>query len=411
MKKLLFFLFALFFYSNNIISQNAGCTPDTIDNPSTGGELYPSTLPPSTLGEPYYQVISIYPPAQSSGFTLTKIQIDQLVNIPDSLQWETNSGNTDDYLYVGNWYCIEISGIPVGPPGIYDIQVWINAWIEILGNEYPAPGNPNHGGTIPFDVLPRIQTISGGGYACSGDTLFSVTIDNTDHATTYWLFRNGVNQLISIQGTGSAISFTNIAESGDYTVWATGNYDNDPTDSNYPTPVEMLGLVSILYLPVVDLGADISMSVHDTITISPGDWFQSYSWNTGSNLSFLNLIGNDLGVGQHEFYVSVQDSIGCVGSDTVIVSVFDPTGISEKIDQVIKIFPNPAQDYIYINVQKQEQDLVAEIFDIFGKSLITQELHDGLNLVYVEMLSKGYYIIQVYDQQSKFSMFDKFLIK
>lgn len=380
--------------NTGVYAQFAGCTPIIGVDPENNGELNPSGLPPATLGQPYYQVMSFLPPPQSSGFNLTKIQLDELRYIPAGINWETNSNNSDDYLYVGTWYCIEISGTPTGPPGIYEVEVWANAWISVLGVEFPAPQNPNYGGTITVDVLPRVQNLSGGGYACLGDTNgFTVTLDDTDTATTYWLLRDGGHTFIKKQGTGNAVHFTGLHQEGVYTVMATGNHDADTTDQTHPMALAMNNSVNIQYLPVVDLGPDFSMSVFDTDTISPGDNFNSYTWNNSNHLPYQVLIGSVLGVGQHEFYVTVQDTNGCNGSDTITVTVFDPTGIEQVQNNYINIFPNPARKQIFVEFLNDTQDSFAEIFDLYGRKIIHSTLSNRINCINTSMLKKGNYLI------------------
>ena len=359
--------------------QYATCTPTIGSDPENNGELNPSGLPPATLGQPYSMVMSFLPPPQSSGFTLTKIQLAELRNIPAGITWETNSNNPNDYLFVGTWYCIVISGTPIGAPGLYNVDIYANAWINVLGVEVAAPNNPNNGGSISVNVLPRMQSVSGGGSICNGDTTSqSVIVSGSDTATTYWLFRNGMYTSISKPGTGGPLTFSGLHNAGVYTVMATGNHDTNPGDNDHPMAIQMNDSAVITYQPIVNLGNDFSMSINDIDTITPGNGFDLYNWNNNNHLPFQVIIGSVMGVGEHIYYVSVQDTNGCIGSDTIAVTIFDPSTISEYDYENIHVFPNPVTNELNILYKLQDANRIEELYDIYGRKVLSNTSY-GIN--------------------------------
>lgn len=83
-------------------------------------------------------------------------------------------------------------------------------------------------GTNWSDVTPtnsaagNLYTVSGGGAGCVGDS-FPVNLSGSDLNVSYLLYTNGVNSGISINGTGSAISYGPQSATATYTVLATNN--------------------------------------------------------------------------------------------------------------------------------------------------------------------------------------------
>jgi hypothetical protein len=156
-KKAILFIFMILFVGICVFSQNAVCTPVSCPDPENNGELNPDELEPAMIGEPYHFVLSVLPPPESSGFTINRIQIDQIDNMPGGFNWETNSNNSNDYLYNGTWYCVVIQGLPTGPAGVYEMTVWANAWINSIFGPIAAPGNPQNGGTLTSVVCNPIH--------------------------------------------------------------------------------------------------------------------------------------------------------------------------------------------------------------------------------------------------------------
>jgi len=69
-------------------------------------------------------------------------------------------------------------------------------------------------------AAPTAYAVSGGGAYCQGSPDITVGVANSENNTTYTLYKNGVAQIPTVSGTGSAISF-GIQTAGSYTVSAT----------------------------------------------------------------------------------------------------------------------------------------------------------------------------------------------
>lgn len=70
-------------------------------------------------------------------------------------------------------------------------------------------------------------------------------------------------------------------------------------------------------------------------------------------------------------------------------------------DEIIKVYPNPASDKIYINVKKAEQ-LKIQFFNSNGVSVMQSQLNSKLNEIDISGLSKGIYTIQISNGQESY---------
>ncbi len=77
--------------------------------------------------------------------------------------------------------------------------------------------------TITVNPLPTAFNVTGGGTLCSGGSGVSVNLSGSASGITYTLVRNGLINVTTLAGNGSALSFTNITTAGTYTVNASNN--------------------------------------------------------------------------------------------------------------------------------------------------------------------------------------------
>jgi hypothetical protein len=132
-----------------------------------------------------------------------------------------------------------------------------------------------------------------------------------------------------------------------------------------------------------------------TINTLSTNYFETYQWykNTltisGANDYFYNAnySGN--------YFVEVVDTNGCVGySDTIYVTI---TNVNEIDDNnTIKIYPNPAKDFITI----ENSDIILskiEVLDLSGKIMLKQEDNSNKITIDISNLEKGTYFIKIND--------------
>ncbi|MGD0710555.1 MAG: PKD domain-containing protein [Bacteroidales bacterium] len=201
-------------------------------------------------------------------------------------------------------------------------------------------------------------TASSNSPICAGKTLNLASGGGTNYN---W---SGPNSFTNVNQNPAITSATTSA-SGTYTVTVTNSTTGCSATANTN--------VTINPLPVIHLGNDTTICLYHTITLSAGSGFSSYHWNTGQTTQTIT-------VGTTGTYsVQVGNSFGCIGADTIHVSVDTCAGIAEyNRNDFISIFPNPNNGLYYIKALTDFNDAVdIKITDLSGRLLF----HKGNNLL------------------------------
>jgi hypothetical protein len=176
-----------------------------------------------------------------------------------------------------------------------------------------------------------------------------------------------------------------------YTLEVTLSYADDEVATNNGLNKSIL----VTGAPTITFANEVRDTIHTSIfpyTLDAGQ-FTSYKWQDNSD----NRVFSAPGEGWYK--VVVINSNGCIGKDSVFMRI--STGI-RKIDDRIKvsIYPNPAKDYIYMDMfLDAPQNVTYEIISSTGKLISNKKLSGSLQ--YNEVidglkLAKGVYYIRVY---------------
>ncbi|MDD2386930.1 MAG: T9SS type A sorting domain-containing protein [Bacteroidales bacterium] len=232
--KFLYLLVSFYLFSVNVLAQNAICTPNAeVSDPEGVGVRYPNSLPIAFMGEYYNSVLTIIAPKKATtwgflNFTITKIQLIEMGNIPNGLSWETNSGNTDDYMYAGEKYCMIVKGVPNDIAGIREIDVYANAWIRVIF-ETTAPGNPRNGGSVTYTLCSQTSVDLGGNRTITTDDEITLDANQGTNFHTYLWSNNTREPDLSICGNELGVGVHEISVMVFDTVGTTGIYsDREP---------------------------------------------------------------------------------------------------------------------------------------------------------------------------------------
>ena len=168
-----------------------------------------------------------------------------------------------------------------------------------------------------------------------------------------------------------------------------GNQPDDVISSNdsLSTIVDHAGI------PDVELGADITYSNPDTVTLDAGD-FLEYTWNTGALTQTIIVTST---MGEKEYCVTVTDRYGCTDEDCILVlNGIEETGVS--YDE-ISVYPNPSSGLVTLNVvNKNNNDLKVQVIDIHGR-LIEEYNYGSVFEITEEIdftsMAKGLYYIRI----------------
>ncbi len=76
---------------------------------------------------------------------------------------------------------------------------------------------------------------------------------------------------------------------------------------------------------------------------------------------------------------------------------FTPVHIKDINDNLIRIYPNPANDLIYINIPNHSSftNIKIELCDIYGKTVLSKDIINNINELNISKLKPGIYIIKL----------------
>jgi PKD repeat protein len=180
--------------------------------------------------------------------------------------------------------------------------------------------------TVTVNPTPNTYTVTGGGTYCTGGNGVSIGLSGSQSGVTYQLKLNGNNTGLTINGTGSAITFPNQTNQGTYTVVATNT-------NGCTTTMTGNAIVSVTSNPTVytltgggaycagGIGVPIGLSGFQTgvtYVLSRDGVFVSSINSSGGNINF----GNQTIAGTYTV-VATTNSGGCTAamSNSVTVSI------------------------------------------------------------------------------------------
>ncbi|UTW67775.1 T9SS type A sorting domain-containing protein [bacterium SCSIO 12643] len=180
------------------------------------------------------------------------------------------------------------------------------------------------------------------------------------------------------------------------------NYSVTATDSNGCVSDDAVSF-NVFNPVVVDLGPDTSIvwvdGGNNTYTLDAGAGFNSYLWSDLTTNQTLDVTLTNMGT----ISVVVTDGNGCYGADTVFVDFILDIPTLDKAS--VNIYPNPAADYLNIDMKGfNGQEVQVIITDMGGKHVINNILKVNGNqtsTLDVSNLPTGTYFIQIQAENQK----------
>jgi hypothetical protein len=144
--------------------------------------------------------------------------------------------------------------------------------------------------------------------------------------------------------------------------------------------------LTVLDLPVFELGDTISLIDAEEVSLSAGTGGNSYFWSNGMTTQSITLSGTELGVGEHIISVEVTTSAGCTFTDDVLIIVTMTSSTIDEEVQEMEIFPNPATELI--NFPRLLN--AVQVFDAFGQKVLHA---NNLSTLNIQDFSSGVYFV------------------
>ncbi|MBT7993704.1 MAG: T9SS type A sorting domain-containing protein [Bacteroidetes bacterium] len=187
-----------------------------------------------------------------------------------------------------------------------------------------------------------------------------------------------------------------------------GSYTCTISDSAYSVTSDP-GILTLGSEPVISQHPqNATVTRHSKVTLKVlASGANSYQWQkdgtdlTGETLN--TLIFSDVQFSDEGKYRCVVSGIcGIITSDESTLTIIT-TGISDPIDQVLSISPNPTKGIIEIRLQNSDKELQIEIYDTKGKRIIHKNIQGKSEKLDLSHLNKGIYIILAKCKEDSFS--------
>lgn len=179
-----------------------------------------------------------------------------------------------------------------------------------------------------------------------------------------------------------------------------------------PAADELNSIAEFIYSPQANVGIPLDTTIfkYDTITFEIGNYipgnFDVYTWNKNGN----EITENNIPTFKIE-NAALQDSgfYTCLISNTLFpeltlvadtswLKVLIPVGIDRFDLGEINIYPNPAQNKIYVDTKNEKVDI--KIYNLYGKLLLDKNNFQS-DWIDINGFSKGVYLFRVAKQNSE----------
>ncbi len=154
--------------------------------------------------------------------------------------------------------------------------------------------------------------------------------------------------------------------------------------------------LSLFSFPKPNLGPDLTIRPEVTLKLTPGPGYRTYLWLPSATGEFLTVKGEEIGVGTHQYIVTVYTEELCSDKDTISITVDENSGIN-SMSSAIKVFPNPAKDFVTIESISGFEKAI--IYDLKGK-LILESVSTKVD---IQGLNKGQYLLKVITEKGLFN--------
>lgn len=159
--------------------------------------------------------------------------------------------------------------------------------------------------------------------------------------------------------------------------------------------------------PEINFPDNLILTRDDTLYWPPENTDWSFIWPNDSTSSKIELIGSIYSNGNNALDVTVLDNYGCYNIFNIDFFIEMPLALINDNDQSEwLIFPNPADNYLKITVQKEtsiKEPSSIKFLDLNGKIIKhwnDVQIHEGSLYLEIDKLNAGIYLISIYHDHS-----------
>ncbi|MBI3232713.1 MAG: T9SS type A sorting domain-containing protein [Bacteroidetes bacterium] len=152
-----------------------------------------------------------------------------------------------------------------------------------------------------------------------------------------------------------------------------------------------------------------NVNFFDRTTFKPTTWAWDFGDGQTATTANPSHTYNTAGTYQVKLWAS-NGNIYDSAIQTVVVK--DVIGFStiQNQSETIAIYPNPANDYIYIQSQNSSNKTI-NLYDLSGKVIMSKQINKFTETIDLNSISKGIYIIQVLDKNNSVISFNKVIVQ
>lgn len=169
---------------------------------------------------------------------------------------------------------------------------------------------------------------------------------------------------------------------------STGATSMDSIRITFSTFVMTLGGTISFYITQGDsvhcFGGDVSGGIGPSTYL----WTPNHGLIDSTNYEFWTMPDTTT-----RYTLTITDSLGCSqsGQEGIVAVTVFPVGIENGPKTSLKVYPNPASDYLQIERKGQMETETFSLYDITGKEILKTQIHSELQQIDVSQLAKGSY--------------------